>query len=136
MVFEQHGSFRLWCHGNVVYAELSGTWNKETAEQFAGEFKTLAQQVDKPWAHMVYLQDWELCSAEVFAVIQALVDWCLEHGLVRAAQVYPPSTMKREFLDRMVVERKGQFQRAVFDNAYQGALWLTHEGFEANVSKV
>ncbi|WP_051275427.1 hypothetical protein [Aestuariibacter salexigens] len=128
---EQHGSYRLWQHDNVLYAELVDTWNDIAAANFSRDFKALASEINGDWGHMVYLDNWDLCSPEMFAIIKELVDWCISHGLKRAANVYAPSAMKKEFLGRMIVEEQGEFKRAHFDCEEKAVTWLRHEGFNA-----
>ena len=72
----------------------------------------------------------------MIAVIQTLVEWCISNGLKRAAQVYSPSMVKKEFLDEMVVEEFGEFKRAVFDDPKKAIAWLHSEGYKAATDKL
>lgn len=130
MQFEQHGHFQLWTKNNVLCARLHGTWNQVAAENYATEFKKVAKQLARPWAHLVYMNDWELCSPDVFPVIKELVDWCIENELTRVANVYTYSYIKEGFVNKMVTEQQGSFQRVVFDNEFEAVEWLNYEGFE------
>ncbi|RPJ68804.1 hypothetical protein DRW07_00275 [Alteromonas sediminis] len=112
----------------MLFARLKGTWNKEAAVSFAQRFKAQAAPlVERPWGHVVYLDDWDLCSPDMFPVIESLVEWCIDNNLKRAAQIYTPSAMKRQFLDRMVVEEMGDFTRACFDCEEAALAWLESE---------
>jgi hypothetical protein len=133
MKFEAHGDFEIWVEQNTLFASLKGTWNKEAAERFEEAFMESATALGEEWGHLVYLNDWELCDSGMFPVIQRLVDWCIENGLKRAANVYSPSTMKSEFLNKMIVEERDGFVRRVFDNAKDAANWLTECGFVTEV---
>lgn len=135
MHLNQHGTYKLWRHKNVIYAELNGTWNDIAAQNFSKEFKEIAKDYTQAWGHLVYLDEWELCSPEVFEIIEELVSWCLNKGLTRAAQVYSPSIIKKKFLGQMVVEQHGLFKRAVFDCPEKATAWLKTEGFEAVANK-
>ena len=130
MNFSQHGSYKLWVKERVIYAEISGAWNREAALNYSKEFKALASSFSGNWAHLVYLDDFELCGDEVFGVIQELVAWCIAQGLKRAAHVYSPSMVKKEFVGKMVAERQGEFTRAIFDNEMSARLWLSNEGYK------
>lgn len=130
MKFDQHGGYKIWRHNNVIYAELSGIWNKEAAINYAKEFKALASEYTDNWGHYVCFDHWELCSADVFDIVQSLVDWCVDNGLRRAAQVYSHSAIKEQVISKMVVEELGQFKRAVFDDKEQAANWLTEQGYK------
>lgn len=129
MAYHAHGEYRLWCDEKTLYAELSGMWNEETALEFDRDFRALATHFTGPWGHLVYLNDWELCTPEMFEVIESLVTWCIQNGLTRAANVYEPSGIKEAIVNKMVVQSEGKFKRAVFDNPRDAANWLTQEGF-------
>jgi hypothetical protein len=132
MVFAQHGSYHLDVKNNVVIAKLEGTWNKETAESFAQDFQTIAKDLAPPWGHLVYLDEWELCSPDMFPIIANLVEWCIQSGLSHAANVYHASAMKTAFMNQMVVEQTDGFIRVVFDNEYDAIDWLAEAGFHVS----
>lgn len=129
MVYESHGNFKLWTRDNILCAELTGSWNTETALEFEVEFKKKAEKMPKQWAHLVYLNNWDLGVPEIQQIITRLVHWCLTNGLTRAANIYDESGIKTNLLNKMIVEREGAFVRAVFDDEIKAANWLSSEGF-------
>jgi len=127
-IFQPHGECDVWRNDTILFARLKGTWNREAAESFSQTFKQEASPlIDKPWGHLVYLDDWDLCSPDMFPVIESLVKWCIDNNLKRAAQVYTPSAMKKQFVDKMVVEELGEFKRASFDCEKEALAWLVDE---------
>ncbi|WP_124748936.1 hypothetical protein [Alteromonas facilis] len=127
-IFQPHGDSDLWVKDGILYAKLLGTWNQEAALEFSSRFKQQAQSLtDRPWAHLVYLEDWDLCAIDVIPVITDLVSWCIDHNLVRAAQIYCESMIKKQFIDLMVVEQMGQFKRVSLDNEQDALNWLLEE---------
>jgi hypothetical protein len=132
--FISHGQFKLWIQDNTLFAELSGHWNEEAALEFEQAFMAQAAHMPEEWGHLVYLNDWQLCVPEMMSIIERLVEWCLAHGLKRAANVYHPSVIKSSILNRMIVQQEGAFVRAVFDNDQKAAAWLTSEGFPTRIS--
>lgn len=133
MQFEQHGSFKIWTVNNVVISKVYGIWNQIAAENYADEFQRHANKLTPPWAHLVYLNDWELCSPDVFPVVNDLVEWCIKKQLIRAANVFSPSYIKEGFVNKVVLQQQGEFQRVVFDNENEAIQWLADEGF--NISQ-
>ena len=70
--------FRLWREQNVILATTNGSWNRFTAEDYAAEFKALAQPLTAaPWAHIVYLDNWQLGVPEIEPVWQMQIDYRL-----------------------------------------------------------
>ncbi|PKF63298.1 hypothetical protein CW745_00120 [Psychromonas sp. psych-6C06] len=129
MQYQSHGKFTIWRHKNILLAELIGSWNEQSALQFEAAFKKIAITMPKPWAHIVYLNDWELCVPEMYSIIERLVAWCIDNGLVKAANIYATSAIKSEILNKMIVSKQGDFERAVFDSERDAKLWLDDAGF-------
>lgn len=129
MRYESHGKFTIYNQGNIIVAELIGSWNEESALQFESEFKKVASIMPKQWGHIVYLNNWELCVPGMMPIIERLVAWCIENGLIRAANIYPCSAIKTQVINKMVVTKHENFERAIFDNEQDAAIWLSREGF-------
>jgi hypothetical protein len=122
--------FRIWQEQQVILASVNGSWNRFTAEDYAQEFKALAKPlVGTDWAHIVYLDNWQLGVPEIEPVITELVNWCIANGLRYAAQVYCPNMIKRYQLDKMIVEHTAQFERRVYPDEQHALSWLSSLGF-------
>ena len=125
-----HGYFDMRIDNQVLLARLKGQWNKEMASAYSKRMKEMAQHFnDQTWAHIVYLDDWELGTPELEPVINELVTWVINHGLTRTAQVFKASMLKKSQMDRMVKERLGHFERQAFSTEEQAFHWLEQEGF-------
>lgn len=133
MDFIPHGEFTLSRCDRLVIATLNGGWNKEAAEHFEKEFMRVADPlIGQKWAHLVYLQDWDLGVPEIGKVIKRLVSWCIANGLVRTAQVYGKSMAKQYLVDKLVTEETGDFKRKVFQDEKLALAWLCEQGFAAD----
>ena len=129
-IMNAHGDFDMWTDQHVLLAHLEGQWNAETALSYSQQMKDMAVGFQgQPWAHIVYLDDWELGTPDIEAVINELVGWVVGNGLIRTAQVYSPSMIKKAQMDRMVKERVGEFERRVFTTETEAFNWLDQEGF-------
>ena len=68
--FPAHGEYQLLLSNRILIAKVSGSWNLEAAQNYAQDFKQLAQALTgRPWAHLVLLDDWQLSVPEVNPVI-------------------------------------------------------------------
>ena len=122
--------FRIWREQQVILASVNGSWNRFTAEDYAQEFKMLAKPLaGTDWAHIVYLDNWQLGVPEIEPVVAELVNWCLANSLRYAAQVYCPNMIKRYQLDKMIVEHTATFERRVYPDEQQALAWLSSVGF-------
>ncbi|MDX5405651.1 MAG: hypothetical protein LPK11_01240 [Chromatiaceae bacterium] len=122
--------FRIWREQRVILASVNGSWNRFTAEDYAQEFKALVKPLaGTDWAHIVYLDNWQLGVPEIEPVITELVNWCLTNGLRYAAQVYCPNMIKRYQLDKMIVEHTATFERRVYPDEQHALNWLSSLGF-------
>lgn len=129
-LLEPHGSFKLSVSNNIVIARLSGSWNKECAEDFAINFKIKVRPLlGKPWGHLFFLDNWDLGVPEILPIVTNLVTWCIENGLEKSAQVYNDSMIKKYSLDQMVVKQKRGFERQVFAEPDKAMIWLSQYGF-------
>ncbi len=126
----EHGTFKLWAGSNILYAKISGAWNEATAQRFSKEFQVLVRhKMPSQWAHVVFLDNWELGVPAIEPIIQNLVDWCIQHGLQRSAQVFSQSMMKKYQLDKMVTEQKGHFMSKQFRTLEAARDWLKESDF-------
>ncbi|MDG3084815.1 hypothetical protein P7F88_01410 [Vibrio hannami] len=128
-MFKEHGEFKIWVTKDILYARLSGTWNEETAIHYVKEFKRLVDN-DLPdkWAHVVYLDRWEMGTPEVEPVIEELVDWGVAHGGVHVAQVFGKAILKFQ-LDKMVTTENPKLCRKQFEAEREALCWLQECGF-------
>jgi hypothetical protein len=127
----EHGRFSIDVRGTILRASLEGCWNIQTARAFSEEFKLKAQPlIGKPWGHLVLLEDWDLGVPEIQVTIEELVAWCIEQDLTRAAHVYSTSMLKQYHLNKLVLEKMGNFHRNSFSDVNSAIAWLSAEGFE------
>ena len=135
-LFDPHGAFQLHVNNNILIARLTGSWNSECAESFSENLKRhTASLTERKWGHLVILDDWELGIPEISTIITDLVSWCIENGLEKSAQVYNESMIKQYHLDKMVVEREGDFERQVFRDTRIAIKWLNKYGFKLEDNK-
>lgn len=125
-----HGHFDIWVDNRVVLARIKGQWNEDMAKIYADQFMSIcAPLTSQNWAHIVYLDDWELGTPELEPIVIELVTWLLERNLKRTAQVYSPSMLKKFQMDRMVQESINDFERQTFATESEAFTWLENEGF-------
>jgi len=123
-------NFKLWREQRVILAVASGSWDRLTAEDYAEEFKRLAAPLaDAPWAHIVYLDQWQLGVPAIEPVIRDLVQWCTDNNLRHVAQVYCPHMVKKYQLDRMIIDRSQVFEKRVYPTEQEAFAWLSSVGF-------
>ena len=131
----EHGRFEVWTDSNIVYAALFGSTNEELMTHFGDELKLAAGKLEtRHWGHIVWLENWQLGTPETEPVVQDLTRWCIDNGLIRAAQIFSPSTIKRFQLDKMVKAQEGLFIRQQFKSTSEAVQWMRSEGFEVNES--
>lgn len=123
--------FSVWREQRVVLAVVNGSWDRTTAEEYAAEFRRQAAPLlGSDWAHIVYLDQWQLGVPEIEPVIQHLVQWCISNQLRYAAQIYCPHMVKMYQLERMIVDRTDAFERRVYPTEAGAFAWLAEKGFQ------
>lgn len=111
---------------HCIYAVVIGGWDEETAHQFCGEFKKLAQTFNgQPFAHLVLLQDFTVGIPAIEPIIQQLVNQLIEQNLQYVAQVFPPCnySLSKYQLDKMTISNQ-EFEKQAFNNQHEAINWL------------
>lgn len=128
--FSEHGSFSLHISGNILVAHVADSWNKECAQLFSQQFKLQVKPLlGEDWGHLVYLDDWELGVPEIEPIIHDLVAWSIKNGLKCSANIFSESMAKKYFLDKMIVEKIGDFEKQTFTEEQAAINWLTSCGY-------
>lgn len=126
-----HGLFDLKVKGQVLTLVAKGQWNFEAALEFEQEWIKLATPISQaPWAHVVYLDEWDLNTPDVEPVITRVVGWSVTHKMTHVAQIYSPSLLKKYELDKMVGDKDLPFKKQVFWKEDEALEWLASCGFE------
>jgi hypothetical protein len=128
--FAPHGEFKLHVSNNIIIARLTGSWNKECAEKFSQAFTKQVKLLKTPrWAHLVFLDDWQISVPEIAPVVDDLAAFCILNGLEKSAQVAHESMMKKMYLDKMAIETRSNFERRIFSDQDKAISWLSEYGF-------
>lgn len=128
-----YSKFILWRDGNLILAKANGSWSRFTAEDYASQFKALAMPLaGDNWAHIIYLENWQLGAPDIEPTVKDLVSWCLHNGLRYAAQVYCPSMIKQYQLDRMIIASTADFEKRVYPNQQDAFAWLASLGYSSH----
>lgn len=128
-------AFTLWTEQQVLLAVVRGGWNERTALDYADAFKQAAKPLlGQPWAHIVYLDDWQLGVPEIEPIVRGLVSWCLDNGLRHAAHVYSPNMVKQYQLNKMISDTivlgpNEQFEKRIYHSDHNAFAWLNQLGF-------
>lgn len=114
----------------MILAVVNGSWDRRTAEEYMNEFKKLAAPLtNTPWAHLVYLEKWDLGVPQIEPVIKELVQWCINHNLRFVAQIYCPHMVKQYQLNRMIIDNSAIFEKRVCPTQQEAFSWLASKGF-------
>ncbi|WP_156896238.1 hypothetical protein [Aestuariibacter salexigens] len=122
--------FKLWVENDVLIAVFRGQWDAAITHAYADEFKKVAESIiHKPWAHITYLDDWELADQDFFPIIGQLESWCIQNGIVRDAVVFPPNALKSHVLSKALKTSKYSEYYREFSRADEALRWLSEKGF-------
>lgn len=127
--------FTLWTEQQVLLAVVHSGWNERTAQDYSDAFKLAVKPLlGQPWAHIVYLDDWQLGVPAIEPIVRDLVTWCVNNGLRHAAHVYSPNMVKQYQLNKMVSDTirlspTEQFEKRVYSTDLEAFAWLHQLGF-------
>ncbi|HAT41050.1 MAG TPA: hypothetical protein DCS87_04900 [Rheinheimera sp.] len=123
-------AFSAWVEQRVLLTVVRGPWSDRTAMDYCDAFKTAAKPLlGADWAHIVYLDDWELGSPDIEPIIRGLATWAVSNRLRYFAQVYSPNMVKQYQLNRMLVSDLGTCEKRTFALEADAFAWLTEVGF-------
>ncbi len=125
-----HGSYELSVINQIVIAKIMGSWNKEKAEQYFTELKSIAHTVIlKPWAMVVYMDKWELGTPGSDEVTLELIKWLAGNNLNKVAEIYSPSALKKMHVQQMINKTQFTIDRMCFHDDENAFVWLASHGF-------
>lgn len=121
----------------MLFALVSGAWDKSAAIRYVEDFKhhalTLAEH---PWAHISYLDLWQLGTPDVEPVLRELEAWVLGHNIKYTAAIYAPSAVKKFQLGKMIKSSKHNDAYRHFDCEQEAIEWLKSKGFLTDLSAI
>ncbi|MDM7861630.1 hypothetical protein QTP81_13600 [Alteromonas sp. ASW11-36] len=128
--FAGHGEYDIKRSGNVLYVNLRGGWNEEAAIAYAKDIEqSIKPLINRPWAIISNLSDWELFTPECFPIISQLVIQAIQSGLCKEAIVSQPNSVKLQPF-KLPKDAFPTFQRRFFPGLLEAKSWLMEEGFE------
>jgi hypothetical protein len=134
-MFNLHGAFKIELRNDIVFVDMIGAWNIETAIAFSDEIKKVVKPIyGRPWAALTHMDEWELCTPECKPVIVEFSLNAKRSGLTREAVVNEKESTKLELFSRvrndsLVKQANPEFDRRFFKNIDPGLAWLHSEGF-------
>lgn len=122
--------FSIWVENDVLIAVVKGQWDDVITRAYAEHFKKVAAPIiHKPWAHITYMDDWELATDDFYPIISALETWCIDNNLVRDAVIFPPNALKSHVLSKAIKTSKSRDYYREFSRADEALRWLSEKGF-------
>lgn len=129
-------AFSVWTERSVLLTVVRGGWGERTAMDYCDAFKTAAKSfisankgLGQDWAHIVYLDDWELGSPDIEPIIRGLANWAVGNRLGYFAQVYSPNMLKQYQLERMLISNLDTCEKRVFTHQADAFAWLAEMGY-------
>lgn len=100
-MFNLHGTFNIELRDDIVFVDMIGAWNIETAIAFSDEIKEIIKPIfGRPWAALTHMEEWELCTPDCESVIVEFSLNAKRSGLTRKAVVNEMESTKLELFSR------------------------------------
>lgn len=129
--------YELRKDNQVLVVYVYGAWNEGIAKRFIRAFKALAKTVwDKPWAHIVYLEEWALSTPAVEPMVKEMLEWCVDNGMSHTVRVYAPDPLKDFQINKMFEEGYKNHIVAHFENVDDAFEYLAQQGLPVSESKI
>lgn len=137
-MFSEHGSFHVELRGNILFLDIEGAWNIETALAYQKEIaEAIKPIIGQNWAVVTLMDDWELCTPDSEKVIVKIVLDAIGKGLIREAVVSSQGTLKLELFDKYSHVNTSsdttiEFKRHIYQDEKKALEWLSSEGFSVD----
>jgi len=132
-----HGSFDLWVDNQVLMARISGAWNEEGGWRYFKALKQISQPIiDKPWALLVSIDEWELGTPETDRAALAMLEWITQHGVARLAEIYSPNILLQLEVARMGKKIPFEIEQRHFSDEVTAFKWLASQGFPVQLAQL
>jgi hypothetical protein len=126
-----HGDWKIEVNNNVILQWFEGSWNEEAIIAYMHEFREVASQlVDRSWAILSVLEEWELCVPETEKHISDHAYWFIENGCTHDCHVFSKNEIKKMQLNKMIPTKCENYERRIFVDINESIEWLQSEGFE------
>ena len=129
------GGFRLFTDDFVLLSVPSGISGRSIAQKYVDEIKSkVAEFNGQPWAHIVYLNEWQLGTPEVEPIITELSRWCLANNLKYTAIIETANSVRQYQNNKMLIKQneRTDYDRQSFANADLAIEWLNSLGFRVS----
>ncbi len=104
MNYRAHGDHKLYFHGNIVIAELHGSWNEQAAQRYGAEIRQRIDQLGgRPWCRVVDLSHYELHTPGVLTLGKGFARWTAENGCLFHSYIFSNS-LQRYTVKQMFTE--------------------------------
>ncbi len=100
MNYPAHGSHQVRFYGDIIVAELHGSWNEQAAQHYGKEMREhVALLAGRPWCRVVDLSNYELHTPGVISLGKGFARWTAEHGCLFHSYIFS------NFLQRQTVQQ-------------------------------
>ena len=73
---QEHGSFEMHVHEQIISIKVFGAWNFETTARWCAEYRNHIESVkNAPWSRILDLTLWELTTPDVWELVDEVNTW-------------------------------------------------------------
>lgn len=133
------GSYKLFSKDKVLLAIPFGISSDRIAKTYADDLKSAVKKFDgQPWAHIVYLNNWQLGTPEVEPIISELSQWCIANNLKNTALIDTGNSIRQYQNDKMLSKdtQQNDYQRQSFSDVDSAIEWLAIRDWPVNHSLI
>lgn len=130
--------YKIWCENNVLFAVILGQWSEIEVKTYAQDFKKVAYLLShEPWAHISYLEEWELSTPESAKYVQEIEQWCNQNNLQCNALVYAPNAIK-DYVVGLSLQKAKDYPDSFrhFNHSEDAIRWIAEKGYHPISKKI
>lgn len=124
-------AYMLHLEQQTLWVRAIGVWTSRDIREYIRDFRMTVQPlIDKPWALVLDVREWQTSPKEIFAGVTDNSVWCVQHQLAHVIALLPADhVIGWQFLKATAVEMPESLVRQRADSEQQARENLIAAGF-------
>ena len=124
-------AYELYLEQQTLWVRAIGVWTSRDINEYIRDFRDIVQPIiNRPWALVLDVRDWQTSPQEIFAGVTDNSNWCVQHRLAHVIALLPADhVIGWQFLKATAIEMPDALVRQRADNADEARRNLVAAGF-------
>ncbi|MFN6264468.1 MAG: hypothetical protein ACK4XG_16780 [Chromatiaceae bacterium] len=124
-------AYELYLEQQTLWVRAIGVWTSRDIKEYIEDFRDIVQPIiNRPWALVLDVRDWQTSPKEIFAGVTDNSNWCVQHRLAHVIALLPADhVIGWQFLKATAIEMPETLVRQRTDTTDEARRNLVAAGF-------